>query len=164
MEQATVDWNLCRLLRKGKASVISPPVSEGSPLSPSYWRPRAQCMQFLRHFLVCFRKFYAAWHLPETLQVLSCIDAAQIFNGPYLAGSIVHAPCCRIVCRMKPDEQLPSDSNPEDGSQPSPDGADRPLIIRSETLLQGRREVWIEHGNEMYRLRITSSGKLYLTK
>ena len=42
--------------------------------------------------------------------------------------------------------------------------ADRPLIIRSDELLQGRRELWIEHGEEMYRLRLTRSGKLYLTK
>jgi hemin uptake protein HemP len=41
---------------------------------------------------------------------------------------------------------------------------DRPLIIRSAELLQGRRELWIEHGDEMYRLRLTRSGKLYLTK
>jgi hemin uptake protein HemP len=40
----------------------------------------------------------------------------------------------------------------------------RPRIIDSAELLQGRREVWIEHGGEMYRLRLTSSGKLYLTK
>jgi hemin uptake protein HemP len=40
----------------------------------------------------------------------------------------------------------------------------RPLILRSEDLLQGRRELWIEHGDEMYRLRLTRSGKLYLTK
>jgi hemin uptake protein HemP len=30
--------------------------------------------------------------------------------------------------------------------------------------LQGRREVWIEHPSGYYRLRITSAGKLYLTK
>jgi len=35
---------------------------------------------------------------------------------------------------------------------------------QSEELMQGRREVWIEHGQDMYRLRITASGKLYLTK
>ncbi|GAA5507910.1 hemin uptake protein HemP [Novipirellula caenicola] len=39
-----------------------------------------------------------------------------------------------------------------------------PKIIPSSELLQGRREVWIEHGSEMYRLRLTTSGKLYLTK
>jgi hemin uptake protein HemP len=39
-----------------------------------------------------------------------------------------------------------------------------PLIIRSEDLLQGRREIWIAHASDMYRLRLTSSGRLYLTK
>ncbi|WP_372719043.1 hemin uptake protein HemP [Novipirellula sp.] len=39
-----------------------------------------------------------------------------------------------------------------------------PKIIPSSELLQGSREVWIEHGSEMYRLRLTASGKLYLTK
>lgn len=34
----------------------------------------------------------------------------------------------------------------------------------SDELLQGRREAWIEHHGEMYRLRLTGSGKLYLTK
>ena len=42
--------------------------------------------------------------------------------------------------------------------------ANRPRIVRSEELLQGQRELWIEHGEEMYRLRLTRSGKLYLTK
>ncbi|MBC7853559.1 MAG: hemin uptake protein HemP [Pirellulaceae bacterium] len=40
----------------------------------------------------------------------------------------------------------------------------RPLILRSEDLFQSHREVWIEHGELMYRLRLTSSGKLVLTK
>ncbi|HTN73760.1 MAG TPA: hemin uptake protein HemP [Pirellulaceae bacterium] len=40
----------------------------------------------------------------------------------------------------------------------------RPRIVRSEELLQGARELWVEHGDEMYRLRLTRSGKLYLTK
>ena len=65
---------------------------------------------------------------------------------------------------MSPDDQLPSDPEPDDQPAPSSGGADRPLVIRSEDVLQGRREVWIEHGEEMYRLRVTSSGKLYLTK
>jgi len=55
-------------------------------------------------------------------------------------------------------------SNPDSGEQtPAEDNAG-PLILRSEVLLQGRREVWIEHGDEMYCLRLTSNGKLYLTK
>jgi len=42
--------------------------------------------------------------------------------------------------------------------------AERPGIVRSDELLRGARELWIEHGDTMYRLRRTSSGKLYLTK
>ena len=38
------------------------------------------------------------------------------------------------------------------------------LDVDSHDLLQGRRELWIEHGEEMYRLRLTRAGKLYLTK
>jgi len=44
-----------------------------------------------------------------------------------------------------------------------PDDADR-LLIRSEDLLQGRSEVYIQHGDETYCLRLTPTGKLYLTK
>lgn len=57
-------------------------------------------------------------------------------------------------------------SDSPDASEPQDDLADddRPLIYSSAELLQGRKEIWIEHGDDMYRLRITSSGKLYLTK
>lgn len=40
---------------------------------------------------------------------------------------------------------------------------ERPTFESGE-LLQGRREALIEHRGEMYRLRLTGSGKLYLTK
>ena len=40
----------------------------------------------------------------------------------------------------------------------------RPRVYTSAELLQGHREAWIEHGQQMYRLRLTSAGKLYLTK
>ncbi|MFN0019956.1 MAG: hemin uptake protein HemP [Pirellulaceae bacterium] len=39
-----------------------------------------------------------------------------------------------------------------------------PHIYQSEELFRGRREVWIEHGDVRYRLRITTAGKLILTK
>lgn len=42
--------------------------------------------------------------------------------------------------------------------------AERATVFQSDELLQGRREAWIEHRGEMYRLRLTGSGKLYLTK
>ncbi len=36
--------------------------------------------------------------------------------------------------------------------------------VRSEVLLQGGRELEIEHAGAVYRLRVTSLGKLILTK
>jgi hemin uptake protein HemP len=39
-----------------------------------------------------------------------------------------------------------------------------PASFTSEELFRGSREIWIEHAGEMYRLRITSRGKLILTK
>ncbi len=36
--------------------------------------------------------------------------------------------------------------------------------VPSARLLNGRREIIIEHGTEEYRLRVTGGGKLLLTK
>ena len=36
--------------------------------------------------------------------------------------------------------------------------------VTSEALLNGHKELVIEHAGELYRLRITSKGKLILTK
>jgi hemin uptake protein HemP len=55
----------------------------------------------------------------------------------------------------------------EKALQPSSPGDSAELqfaVLRSEDLLAGRSEVWIEHRGDMYRLRLTASGKLYLTK
>jgi hemin uptake protein HemP len=37
-------------------------------------------------------------------------------------------------------------------------------VVESAALLQGRRELTIRHGVELYRLRLTASNKLILTK
>ncbi len=57
-----------------------------------------------------------------------------------------------------PDKE---DARPE---QPALGRDGEPLIYRSDEILRGRREVWIEHGDEMYRLRLTAAGRLYLSK
>jgi len=44
---------------------------------------------------------------------------------------------------------------------PAPAGLQR---INSEQLLNGAREMEIEHGGSLYRLRLTALGKLILTK
>jgi hemin uptake protein HemP len=41
---------------------------------------------------------------------------------------------------------------------------DAPLRVAADTLLRGRRELIILHNADEYRLRITSNGKLILTK
>jgi hemin uptake protein HemP len=54
---------------------------------------------------------------------------------------------------------------PKHGNELSCTGSNNePRMIASSGLFQGEREIWIAHGKEMYRLRITTSGKLYLTK
>ena len=63
-----------------------------------------------------------------------------------------------------PDANEPPNQPSGDEPQPAHDSLAGQIIYRSDELLKGRREVWIEHGADMYRLRVTSSGKLYLTK
>ncbi|BDG70416.1 hemin uptake protein HemP [Roseomonas fluvialis] len=41
---------------------------------------------------------------------------------------------------------------------------DTPVVLRSEDVFKGAREVVIQHAGEAYRLRLTSNGKLILTK
>jgi hemin uptake protein HemP len=59
-----------------------------------------------------------------------------------------------------PDRNLP----PAFESAVSTAIAQTPIVYRSDEILQGRREIWIEHAGQMYRLRLTSARKLYLTK
>lgn len=40
----------------------------------------------------------------------------------------------------------------------------RQSVIASGDLLQGRRQVWIDHDGTLYCLKATSNGRLYLTK
>ncbi|HUN45792.1 MAG TPA: hemin uptake protein HemP [Stellaceae bacterium] len=54
------------------------------------------------------------------------------------------------------------DSPPRETRLPPP-AADRP-VISSRDLLAGQREVIIRHGQDLYRLRLTSSNKLILIK
>lgn len=48
--------------------------------------------------------------------------------------------------------------------RPSAAGRPSPARVNIDTILRGRQEVIIEHRDEEYRLRITSNGKLLLTK
>ena len=59
--------------------------------------------------------------------------------------------------------QTPSDNIPDHTSQ-TRDTASEVRLIRSEDLFCGDPEILIRHGSEIYRLRVTRSGKLILTK
>jgi hemin uptake protein HemP len=54
------------------------------------------------------------------------------------------------------------------GAGPAPPGAPpragEAALVEAESLFRGRREVVIAHAGQRYRLRITQSGKLILTK
>lgn len=51
-----------------------------------------------------------------------------------------------------------------DSTSHSERGDTQPRILPAEDLFQGQREVWIQLGDQLYRLRITAAGKLILTK
>jgi hemin uptake protein HemP len=56
---------------------------------------------------------------------------------------------------------VPTDEPP--APEPAPSKTEPPRVA-VRTLLAGRSEVILEHNGEDYRLRITSRGKLILTK
>jgi hemin uptake protein HemP len=53
-------------------------------------------------------------------------------------------------------------ARPPRAPQPRPAGTPRRLKVSD--LMDGEREAILEHGGQDYRLRITASGKLILTK
>ena len=64
----------------------------------------------------------------------------------------------------EPEEDEREQANHPTGSELVNTAGDAARVIDSESIFAGRREVWIRHGDDMYRLRLTSSGKLYLSK
>ncbi len=68
-----------------------------------------------------------------------------------------------LVIEMK-DLNKQKTSSPVIAGRPQSDGAPAARRMTSDELLAGQREIVIEHGNDEYRLRITSKGKLILTK
>jgi hemin uptake protein HemP len=69
-------------------------------------------------------------------------------------------PLLPLAMSATPNEDGP-DHTPDDSQT---EGELPTLTYTTHDIFQGRREVWIEHGGEMYRLRITSRGRLILTK
>jgi hemin uptake protein HemP len=81
----------------------------------------------------------------------------------FSAGTLI------AITAAMPSPDAPSPEPPASGSEddpvPSPPRASpHPTIFHTEDLFGSAQEIWIEHAGEMYRLRITSRGKLLLTK
>ena len=57
-----------------------------------------------------------------------------------------------------------SDESPIPDPPPTPPPPDANRVLESTDLLQGESEVFIQHGDEIYRLRLTRSGRLVLNK
>ena len=55
-------------------------------------------------------------------------------------------------------------SKPPGPASPTGAEASAPVAVKSEALFVGASEVLIDHRGVMYRLRLTSLGKLILTK
>jgi hemin uptake protein HemP len=62
------------------------------------------------------------------------------------------------------DKKLDKQSEKPNPAADAQDAPDSSQLLRSEDLLQGRSYVRIKHGEDTYCLRLTSAGKLYLTK
>ena len=62
--------------------------------------------------------------------------------------------------------QITRPVTPTDGEQERPaDARDLGMpVVESVALMSGQRELIIRHGTETYRLRVTASNKLILTK
>ena len=58
------------------------------------------------------------------------------------------------------NEQQPREQHPAPASTPT---TPAPRKISSRELFNGAREIVIEHGDRLYRMRITQNGKLILT-
>ena len=65
---------------------------------------------------------------------------------------------------MNTEKTLNSPSQAAEASNAPKRDASIQRRLSSDELLDGRRELVIEHSGEEYRLRITSKGKLILTK
>lgn len=81
---------------------------------------------------------------------------------PFL-NPVVRPTLRRVVVAPKLRVASPEPVAPVDGGI-GPHTADNPPRCTSNDILQGHGEVQIEHYGSLYRLRVTSLGKLILTK
>lgn len=63
----------------------------------------------------------------------------------------------------RPTTAAPAASSPATAPAPAPEAGGSP-VLSSQSVLQGRSQVAIEHNGAVYRLQTTRQGKLILTK
>jgi len=68
-----------------------------------------------------------------------------------------------ITAHVPPPSDAQDAARTAGRAQPAPH-AQRRLRVHTDALLDGNNEIEIQHGEAVYRLRITSLGKLILTK
>ena len=90
-------------------------------------------------------------------------------NGALLKAKVTRSKCEPFLFRMQRMTTSPAPASPHEDRRPV--GQLGGLLVRrglgrvsSQKLLGTLRELEIEHGTERYRLRVTSTGKLILTK
>jgi hemin uptake protein HemP len=62
------------------------------------------------------------------------------------------------------DERLPTGPQEPSVAQAGGSVGEPPLVIDARELFQGRKEIWIRHGEVRYCLRLTRRNKLILQK
>ena len=89
--------------------------------------------------------------------------------GALLKAKVTRSKCEPFLFRMQRMTTSPAPASPHEDRRPV--GQLGGLLVRrglgrvsSQKLLGTLRELEIEHGTERYRLRVTSTGKLILTK
>ncbi|QDU31786.1 hypothetical protein ETAA8_69460 [Anatilimnocola aggregata] len=65
---------------------------------------------------------------------------------------------------MNDPNLLPPHDSPDSSAPREAEPSKSPRIYTSAELFGNQREVWIEHGDQQYKLRITSTNKLVLNK
>ncbi len=94
---------------------------------------------------------------------MACLGR-QVANVKLLTHSLNNNSIVSVTTMSQPNPPSSAPDCPPDAVASRQEGSDRGRLLRSEDLLQGQVEVLIAHGADIYRLRLTRSGKLILQK
>lgn len=99
---------------------------------------------------------------PIHREVLEASRPVRVARGPARAalGRFFSAK----VADVNANQPEPANQTPASAASPPETAQGNRAHWNSEELLHGLKEVLIQHGNELYRLRLTRQGKLILYK